>query len=227
LGIRQLGQVGSLTISEAYKSIPDLMNTLYFEDIVTLKELTDKAILINPRAKYNRSQSQHEKNDLELEHKKLCEKIETIGNRLVKLGWYKKNEKKSKKNEITLTPEFVVSENKGIGYETAKSLLEFIRSDKGRKILNKFHQLGIPKLTDNLNSVKFKGKIFVMTGALPKLTRQDASELIIKNGGTVSNSISKNTSFLLAGEKAGSKLVKAKDYGIEVISEEDFLKMIS
>ena len=72
----------------------------------------------------------------------------------------------------------------------------------------------------------FAGKIFVLTGTLSKYTRNQASELILAQGGTVSSSVSKNTSYVLAGEAAGSKLTKAQSLGVTVISEDDFEKML-
>lgn len=71
------------------------------------------------------------------------------------------------------------------------------------------------------------GKIFVLTGTLPTLKRSEAQALIEKAGGKVTSSVSKNTSYLLAGDAAGSKLDKAKELGIPQISEEEFLGMLA
>ena len=73
---------------------------------------------------------------------------------------------------------------------------------------------------------RFEGKTFVLTGTLPTLSRNEASELIEKYGGKTASSVSKKTSFVLAGEEAGSKLVKAQTLGITIISEEEFREMI-
>ena len=72
---------------------------------------------------------------------------------------------------------------------------------------------------------RFQGKTFVLTGSLEKYTRQEASDLIEKYGGKVSSSVSKKTSYVLAGEEAGSKLTKAQDLGVTIITETDFEKM--
>lgn len=74
---------------------------------------------------------------------------------------------------------------------------------------------------------RFEGKTFVLTGALTSFSREQASEIIEKFGGKTSGSVSKKTDYVLAGEDAGSKLKKAQELGIEVISEEDFKKMIN
>ena len=73
---------------------------------------------------------------------------------------------------------------------------------------------------------RFEGKIFVLTGALEKYSRKEAEEIIEKFGGKTSSSVSKKTSYVLAGEESGSKLVKANELGITIISENDFEEMI-
>lgn len=74
--------------------------------------------------------------------------------------------------------------------------------------------------------IDFYGKIFVLTGTLPTLSRNEATEIIEKFGGKASGSVSKKTSYVLAGEEAGSKLTKAQELDIPIISEEEFLKMV-
>ena len=75
-------------------------------------------------------------------------------------------------------------------------------------------------------SEQFAGMTFVITGTLPNMERKQAAELIERNGGKVSGSVSKKTTYLLAGDNAGSKLTKAEALGVNVISEEKLLEMI-
>jgi len=80
----------------------------------------------------------------------------------------------------------------------------------------------IEKQLDNI----LNGKTFVLTGTLPSMTREQAKELIQKYGGRVSGSVSRKTSYVVAGEEAGSKLSKARELGIPILKEEDLLNMI-
>jgi len=71
------------------------------------------------------------------------------------------------------------------------------------------------------------GNSFVLTGTLTRFSREEVSDLIRKNGGTVSSAVSSKTTYLLAGEKPGSKLKKAKKLGITILAESEFLKMLN
>ena len=73
--------------------------------------------------------------------------------------------------------------------------------------------------------LRFEGKTFVLTGTLPTLKRDEATKIIESFGGKTSSSVSKKTDYVLAGEEAGSKLKKAEELGITIISEEEFKKM--
>lgn len=114
-----------------------------------------------------------------------------------------------------------------IGDITASALVEFFADDKTRALCDRLVALGVN--TDAKAEVKadiLAGRTFVLTGTLPTMTRDEASAIIKKNGGKVSSSVSKKTSYVLAGEEAGSKLTKAKELGIPVIDEEAFLDMV-
>ncbi len=115
-----------------------------------------------------------------------------------------------------------------IGEITANSIVEFFARPESRTLADKLKAAGV--LTESVagpKGEKFKGLTFVITGTLPTMKRDEASELIKANGGKVSGSVSKKTSYVLAGEEAGSKLTKANELGITVITEEELLKMLS
>ena len=113
-----------------------------------------------------------------------------------------------------------------IGDITATALVEFFADENTRELCDRLSALGVDtnaKGTEKGNL--FEGLTFVLTGTLPSMTRDEASAIIKENGGKVSGSVSKKTSFVLAGEEAGSKLTKAKELGVKIIDEAEFLKM--
>jgi len=115
-----------------------------------------------------------------------------------------------------------------IGEITANNIYEFFRQEQSIDMINRLKDAGVnmkmqvEEETDN----RFEGKIFVLTGSLEKYTRQEAADIIEKYGGKTSSSVSKKTDYVLAGENAGSKLTKAQELGIKVISEDEFEKIV-
>lgn len=115
----------------------------------------------------------------------------------------------------------------GFGVIMAKSAFDFFSLDETKIIIEKLKSIGM-----NMNSLKevkdtrFAGMTFVLTGTLPTYSRNEASTLIESFGGKVSSSVSKKTTYVLAGEEAGSKLEKAEKLGVAVINEEEFNNML-
>ena len=118
-----------------------------------------------------------------------------------------------------------------IGSKMAESIIDFFKEDKNIKVIEKLKLAGINfQIKEGNNSEEstvLLGKTFVLTGTLSKYTRNEAKEIIESLGGKVSSSVSKKTSYLLAGEEAGSKLKKAEDLGVVILSEEDFEVLIN
>ena len=115
-----------------------------------------------------------------------------------------------------------------IGLITAQSIYNFFREEQTIDLINKLKQAGLNmQYKEEVSSDnRFEGMTFVLTGTLDKFTRSEAAEIIENLGGKTSNSVSKKTTYVLAGEDAGSKLVKANDLGITVIDENRFAEMI-
>ncbi len=114
-----------------------------------------------------------------------------------------------------------------IGEITATALVEFFASEKTRKLCKRLAELGLK--TDAVaeeRATTLEGLTFVLTGTLPTMSRDEASELIKRAGGKVSGSVSKKTSYVVAGEAAGSKLTKANDLNIKVIDERELIEML-
>lgn len=117
-----------------------------------------------------------------------------------------------------------------IGGISASALVEFFANPQNQQILDRLEKAGVNFASLETNSVEdasLTGLTFVITGTLPSMGRSEMEELIKRHGGKVSSSVSKKTSYLVAGENAGSKLTKANDLGVKVISEAELLEMIS
>lgn len=115
-----------------------------------------------------------------------------------------------------------------VGEITADTIYEFFRQEQTIDLINKLKQANVnmkAESQENENG-KFAGKTFVLTGSLEHYSREEASEIIEKMGGKTSSSVSKKTDYVLAGEDAGSKLKKAQELGITIISEEEFIAML-
>ena len=115
-----------------------------------------------------------------------------------------------------------------IGETVSQSVYDFFRDEKVRAQIEELRKAGLnftqPK--KELSGNVFEGKTLVFTGELPTLKRTEAEQLTKQHGGTASGSVSKKTSFVVAGENAGSKLKKAQELNIPILTEEEFLKMI-
>lgn len=121
-----------------------------------------------------------------------------------------------------------LAEINDVGMIMAESVTDFFAQPHTRTLIQKFKDAGVN--TDYIGEARssdaLEGMTIVVTGTLPTLGRKDATALIEQNGGKASGSVSKKTTYVLAGEAAGSKLTKANDLGIPVIDEAEFMKMI-
>lgn len=125
-------------------------------------------------------------------------------------------------DQLILLPDF--------GKTMVQDLIDFFRQEKVQLILERLKKAGVnmkSKASQDKKDDRFFGKTFVLTGTLAHLSRDEASAIIQNYGGKVSGSVSKNTTFVLAGEGSGSKLQKARELGISIISEEAFQKLIN
>lgn len=115
----------------------------------------------------------------------------------------------------------------GIGGIIAQSIYDFFHEERNVKMIGELKELGVnPVSKVKPKSDKLAGKTFVLTGTLQNMTRDEASAIIKSHGGKTSSSVSKKTSYVLAGENAGSKLDKAQNLGVIILTEDDFLEMI-
>ena len=116
----------------------------------------------------------------------------------------------------------------GFGSVMAQSVQGYFALESTRELIDELKQLGL-KMKPSEQKPKgglFEGKTFVLTGTLPNMKRSEAAKLIEAHGGKTSSSVSKKTSFVVAGEEAGSKLTKAQSLGIIILSEQELLDML-
>lgn len=201
---------------ELIKTISDIY-ALKLEDVASLKKNGKKFAqnLIN-------AINESKKNDL-------FKLITALGIRHVGLKLAKTLAKKYKNIDGLINASYEeLSMQDDVGEITANSIYEFFKQEQTIDLINKLKQAGVnmESLDQGSSDNRFEGMTFVLTGALEEFTRDEASDIIEKYGGKTSGSVSMKTTYVLAGEDAGSKLAKAQSLGVTIISEEDFKKMI-
>ncbi|MEG1800947.1 MAG: helix-hairpin-helix domain-containing protein, partial [Oscillospiraceae bacterium] len=133
----------------------------------------------------------------------------------------------SLENLINATVDSII-EIDGFGMIGAQSVVDYFQKDTVKFVISKLKESGInTEYHSSAISNIFSGKTIVVTGTLPRLSREQAEKLITDNGGKAASSVSKKTGYVLAGEKAGSKLDKANQLGVQVIDEQQFLDMLN
>lgn len=114
-----------------------------------------------------------------------------------------------------------------IGEVTAQSILDWMSNPQSRHLIDRLREAGVNMtVAEQGSDRRFAGMTFVFTGTLEKFTRDEASEMVEARGGKAAGSVSKKTAYVVAGEAAGSKLRKAQELGVPVITEEEFLEML-
>lgn len=219
MNIDGLGEniIDQLMNKKLISNIADIYN-LTFEDISSLKKNGKKFAENLTNAIENSKQ-----NDLN-------RLITALGIRHVGIKAAKTLAKKFKNMHNLSKASFEeLSEIDDVGPIVANSISEFFAQEQTKDLLEKLKEAGVNMQALNIEEnadERFAGKTFVLTGSLDKYSREQATDMIEKFGGKTSGSVSKKTSYVLAGEDAGSKLTKAQSLGITVITEEDFENMI-
>ena len=118
----------------------------------------------------------------------------------------------------------------GIGEKTAQSILHFFENENNQTVIKKLEKAGVTltraALSDEYLSKVFRDKTFVFTGSLEKFSRDEAADRVRQLGGQTSNSVSKNTDYVVAGSSAGSKYQKALDLGVKILTEKEFINLL-
>src|SRR5437899_1872272 len=150
------------------------------------------------------------------------EDAKEVADRLIQSGFAKPSKSKTEKGRGITTE---------VGSVVAQSVLDFFASAAGKTILRQIKEFGIHPKSEKVSARKaaelpLSGKTFVLTGTLPSMTREEATEKIETLGGHVTSSVSKKTDYVLAGAEPGSKFDKAKELGVRIIDEPQFRKML-
>jgi DNA ligase (NAD+) len=119
-----------------------------------------------------------------------------------------------------------INNMENIGPVVSKSIVDFFQDKLNINFIEKLSTNGVVIYNEKIKKGVFSGKTFVLTGTLSTMSRDDAKKKIIDNGGSVSSGVSPKTSFVLAGEKPGSKYIDAQKLNVKILSEQEFLKML-
>jgi len=217
MDIDHLGEstIDKLIENDLIDNIADLYN-LKKEDILTLEGFKEKSAQnLLDSIKESKNQS-------------LSRLIYGLGIRHV--GKYAAQLLASQYNSIDKLAKIDIEELKeihGLGDKTAEAIGTFFATEENIELINKLKNIGIKThevvRTENM---PLKGKKFVFTGGLQSLSRPDASDVVKQKGGIVSSSVSKDTDYVIVGEKPGSKYEKAKNLGLTILNEEEFKKLV-
>ena len=213
LAIADVGEATAKQLAATHESLDTLADSAVLRDIRDLGAKESERAEISPRSRKNPPKDEADKTAREQRDAALKTEITGIEARLEAGGL------KSKLVEV--------------GPVAAASVLNFFASPAGRKVLARIRELKIKPENGAIRAAAaaaagvFAGKTFVLTGTLPTLTREEATAKIEAAGGKTSGSVSKKTDYVLAGTEAGSKLDKAKELGVKILDEVEFLKLLA
>ena len=210
LAIADVGEATARQLAATHDSLEALAGSEVLRDIRDLGAKEAERAEISPRSRRNPPKNEAERLAREKRDAELKAEIAEIESRLDAGGL------KARMQEV--------------GPVAAASVLDYFASTAGRKVLARIRELGIKPQSEKSGAAAttgiFAGKTFVLTGTVPSMTREEATARIESLGGKVSSSVSQKTDYVLAGEEAGSKLEKAKKFGVKIMDEKEFLKMV-
>ncbi len=215
LAIPEIGDATARELARFHKSVSELASSELLKRTCRLDELREEAKQTNPRGRNSQQLALTEKTTRDGQYELVMSQIQKLESELLEDGFAKKGG-----TEKILTQ---------IGPVAAKSLLTFFDSERGRLAVSEMERLHIkpsqPSGPGQGGGGALDGKVFVITGTLSK-QREVFAAKIEESGGKVTGAVTKNTDYLLCGSDAGSKLEKAKEIGVRVLTEEEFHKLI-
>jgi DNA ligase (NAD+) len=207
LAIPDVGKTTASDLAAFHETLDDVANSALLRDVADYEKKKKEAKEL--RRKYPEA------------YRVATSALTEIRDRLISAGFAKPSKAKHSKRQGIVTE---------VGPVVAKSLVDFFKSVNGRRILQRLKELGIKPKSEKVSAKKaaelpLAGKTFVLTGTLPSMTREEATEKIEALGGHVTGSVSKKTDYVLAGAEPGSKFDKAKELGVKILEEADFRRM--
>lgn len=202
LAIHDVGETIAIKLAGTHESLDALASSPPLEAILEAASLEEERKALGERSEANAARTKEEKDAAKERQKELKERIAGLEERVRAAG---------------------VDD---IGPVVSRSVLAFLASPRGREIRSRLSVLGIsPRGESRVADGPFSGKTVVITGTLPTLSRDQARDLVRKAGGKSTDSVSKKTDYLVAGEEAGSKLAKAQALGVPVIDEAELRRL--
>jgi len=208
LQIRDVGGATAQDIAAVHGTLDTVAESEVLPRLARLADVTEEMTRISPRSRLNPPKDEAERASRAAQHAELAREQAELEEFRARTPGAEK-----------------------IGAEVARHTVNYFASERGRRARARLVELGIAPTAARLATAPvqgvFSGKTFVLTGTLPTLSREEASALIVAAGGKTSGSVSKKTSYVLAGEEAGSKLDKAREQGVPVIDEAELRRLLA
>jgi DNA ligase (NAD+) len=228
LGIQNIGEIAALQIARVHRDMADVADSPVLGRLLELRKRVDEARQVNADSREHRTKSESERQDLANRHGRLNRQIEETVAGLTAAG-VGVTLRRREKSRSSVPPLLDVTTE--IEPEVARSVVEFFASEAGQTVVSRLKHLKIapkggPETGGEALPQVFAGKTVVLTGTLESMTRDEASDTIRKRGGSVTGTVSGNTDYVVAGQEAGSKLDKARELGVPVLDEKEFLSLL-
>ena len=219
LAIPEIGEETAHDLAKFHGDLAAVADSKLLRDVVALAELRERIEASSPRARINKDKSELEKQQLATQHASLVEEAKVIGQRLIAAD-FAASAKKKGATEMDATVM--------VGPVAARTAVDWFAGETGRGVLKRLGELGIrPKGgSGSAGDSPFEGKTCVLTGTLETMSRGEAQEKVRSLGGNVSSSVSRKTDFVIAGPGAGSKLDEARELGVRILDEAEFLTLL-
>ncbi len=221
LGIDEVGSTTARDLARFHTSLEDLAGSRLLRGVILYHALAPQRKELDPSARKNKKKPAEELQRLNAEFAELDARFKAVLKQLTESGFASKNAK-NKDTEVSTI----------VGLVASRSVVEFFESEQGREVLARLHELGISPKAEHAEQESgaqtLAGFSFVVTGTLKSYGREQAAEEIRKRGGNVTGSVSRKTSFVVAGESPGdSKITDAQKHGTRVIGEDEFLALLA